>query len=224
MTNNTAPAHPHRPSDQFILHDPRTAELLNNRPLLLTPTKYTTGLCLPHLFLWQPLPTRIDQPTIYPSLPHPRQTTTITSAVPNGRLHISLRLGSSWPRRALTTSITPNNEQLDLRCLLVLLQCALDLYLLPVFLRPPHHLQRLLLLVCHPHGWDSRWQPLRNSIHVQGRRVLTRHHPNDMPLDSWNKNMVWPRIGTAMVHALQFGLVNQTLPPSPAEDLLNHLG
>jgi hypothetical protein len=90
------------PSDQFILHDPRTAELLNNRPLLFTPTKYTTGLCLPHLFLWRPPPTRIDQPTIYPSLPHPRQTTTITSAASTpGMLHadsltLYLHTGCCW--------------------------------------------------------------------------------------------------------------------------------
>jgi hypothetical protein len=43
-----------------------------------------------------------------------RRTTTITSAVPNWRLHIFLRLHSSRPRRALTTSITANNEQLGI--------------------------------------------------------------------------------------------------------------
>jgi hypothetical protein len=76
---------------------------------------YTTGLCLPHLFLRRPPPTRIGQPTIYPTLCHPRGTTTITYAIPNWRLFISLRLGSSRPRRALTTSISPNDEQLWIR-------------------------------------------------------------------------------------------------------------
>jgi hypothetical protein len=35
-------------------------------------------------------------------------------------------------------------------------------YPLPAFLCPPHHLQR---------GQDARWQPLRNSLHAQGRQV-----------------------------------------------------
>jgi hypothetical protein len=76
------------------------------------PQSYTTGLCLPHLFLRRPPRTRIGQPTIYPSFRHPRGPTTITSVVPDGRLHISLRHRSGRPRRALATSITPNNEQL----------------------------------------------------------------------------------------------------------------
>jgi hypothetical protein len=106
-----SPSRVHRASDQFIVRDPRTDELLNNRPLRSI-TKYTTGLCLPHFFLRLPPPKRISQPTIYPSLRHPSGTTTIMSAVPNGRLHISVRLGSSRPMRALTTPITLNNEPL----------------------------------------------------------------------------------------------------------------
>jgi hypothetical protein len=56
---------------------------------------------------------------------------------------------------------------------------TLDLYPSPAFLRPPRHLRRLLLLVCRQRVWDSRWWPLRNSLHAQGRRVLARHYVND---------------------------------------------
>jgi hypothetical protein len=63
--------------------------------------KFATSPGLPHVFLQRPPPTRIAQPTIYPFLCHPRRTTTIMSALPNGRLHISLGLRSRRPRRAL---------------------------------------------------------------------------------------------------------------------------
>ena len=73
------------------------------------------GLYLSHIFLQRPPPTRISQPTIYPFLCHPCRTTTITSAIPNGGLQISLRRRSRRPGHSLTTSIPANNEQLWIR-------------------------------------------------------------------------------------------------------------
>jgi hypothetical protein len=96
----------YRPSDQFILRDPCTDELLNNCPLPFSPTEYTTGLCLPHLFHGD-LRGResVSQPFIPPSAIRAVQP---RSRLPyNGRLHISLGLRSCRPRRALTTSIAP---------------------------------------------------------------------------------------------------------------------
>ena len=93
------------------------------------------SLYLPHLFLPRPPPTRIGQPTIYPSLCHPRRTTTITSAVPNGRPHISLRFRSSRSRRAL--DLRQRRATLDVRRLSKQALGALDPCPLPAF---PRHL------------------------------------------------------------------------------------
>jgi hypothetical protein len=81
---------------------------------------------------------------------------------------------------ALSPPQSPPTSNLDpLRLPAVALaQCALDPNPLAAFLHPPRHLQRLLLLVCHRRGRDSRWRPLRNSLHAQGRRVLARYHAN----------------------------------------------
>jgi hypothetical protein len=58
---------------------------------------------------------RFGKPTIYTSLRDPCRTAKITSSTPNGRLHISLMLCSNRTRRAFTTSITADNEQLWIR-------------------------------------------------------------------------------------------------------------
>ena len=68
-------------NSSFAIH---ADEPLNNRPTSILPH-------LPHLFLRISPPMRIGQPTTYPSLYHLHRKPTITSAVRNGRLHISLR-------------------------------------------------------------------------------------------------------------------------------------
>jgi hypothetical protein len=148
------------------------------------PQSYTTGLCLLHLFLRRPPRTRIGQPTIYASLRHPRGATTITSAVPNRRLRISLRFGSSRPRRTFTTSITANDEQLWIRvtCRWCRWPSALSTRIRCWPSCAPRYLQHLHLLVCLRRGRDSCRRPLRNSLRAQGRRVLARHHGNDTQL------------------------------------------
>jgi hypothetical protein len=54
-----SPSRVHRATGQFILSDPRTDKLFIYHPLLFTPTKYTTGLCLlvRHQALYVPIAT-----------------------------------------------------------------------------------------------------------------------------------------------------------------------
>ncbi|KAI0275581.1 hypothetical protein BGY98DRAFT_1178251 [Russula aff. rugulosa BPL654] len=81
-------------SDQFVLRDSRTDELLS-------------------LSYYGDLGRRNSvSPPFIPPLPlsNPCPTTVITSAVPNGRSDISLGLRSSRPRRGFTTSITFNEQ------------------------------------------------------------------------------------------------------------------
>ena len=102
-----SPIHSTTCSDQFVLRDPRTDELLSNHPLLFSPTKYTTGLSY-----YGDLRRRnsVSPPFIPPPLRDPCPATMITSAIPNGRSHISLELRSSRPRRGFTASITFNEQ------------------------------------------------------------------------------------------------------------------
>ena len=106
-------------SDQFILRDARTIlshKEVHHRPL--PPASLPTAISV----------TRIGQRSA-PTLCHLSRTTTITSPC---------RTGDYTPPSASVVTLDP-------RCLtaLVLVQCALDPYPLPAFLRPPRHLQCL---------------------------------------------------------------------------------
>lgn len=112
--------------------------ILSKPPTPILP--HQIHLCLPHLFLRRPQLTRISQPTHFFSL-------SVISAISSGRLHISVRLGSSQPNVLppyQSPPITGNSGSTS-----------------PVFIvgfpvpPPSSRLQRLLLLVCHGRGRDS---------------------------------------------------------------------
>ena len=115
---------------------------------------------------------------LYPLLCHPCQTTTITSAIPNGGLHISLRRRSRRPGRSLTISITANNEQLwicvDCKCWRSCRAVSTRIRCRPSCALPATTSIRSAA------GAD--WRQLvapRDNPHTEGRRVLARHHVND---------------------------------------------